>query len=125
MSSIRAAALVAMCAGLFACAAPAPPTPPKPPPAPVDGFYRGTSTRFQANSRSCPHPGLALIQVYDNKFELRWDARTNVDATIADDGTVQGGAQDISLTGKRTGTKLAFDVTNGDCGLHYTVTQLP
>jgi hypothetical protein len=125
MSRIRAAALAALCASLFACAPPPPPPPPAPKGPPVDGFYRGTSTRFQAQSRACPHPGLALIQVYDNKFTTRWDRTTDVNATIGGDGTIQGGAENISLTGKLDGTKMTFDVTNGDCGLHFTVTQLP
>ena len=74
-------------------------------------------------SRACPHPGLALIQVYDNKFTTRWDRTTDVNATIGGDGTIQGGAENISLTGKLDGTKMTFDVTNGDCGLHFTVTR--
>ena len=31
------------------------------PPATIDGVYRGTSTRFQADSRACPHPGLVTL----------------------------------------------------------------
>src|SRR4051812_3962395 len=115
-----------LCAALAACAS----TPPPPPPAPklpdtVDGEYRGTSTRFQAESKTCPRPGLVRIEVIGQTFQFRWDGRTWVSATIADDGTITGGAERITLVGKLTGTKIVGDVTNGDCGLHFTVTRRP
>ena len=121
---IRAAALAALCAALFACASP-PPSPPKPPPAPpkepAEGTYRGTSTRFQADSRNCPHPGLVEFIVWDNRFQYRWDYRTYVDATINPDDTVQGSGTGISLVGKRDGGRIDGDITNGTCGLHFTL----
>ncbi len=125
MNTIRAVLLAALCAAATACAA-TPSAPPAPPPAPtasVDGEYRGTSTRFQADSRACPHPGLVHFDVIDNRFQLRWDAKTYVDAAIAPDGTVTGGAERITLIGKQAGPKIDGDVTNGDCGLHFTVTR--
>jgi hypothetical protein len=114
-----------LCAALAACAA-KPPPPPEPPPKPsetIDGEYRGTSTRFQADSRACPHPGLVFIEVYSHAFQYRWDPQTSVDATIAADGTVTGGAERITLVGRQAGTKIEGDVTNGNCGLHFTVTK--
>lgn len=123
MKSIRAC----LCALVAACAAP-PPPPPAPPPKPpetVDGEYRGTSTRFQADSRACPHPGLVRIEVIANMFQFRWDRDTWVQATIADDGAVTGGAERITLVGRQTGPKIVGDVTNGDCGLHFTVSKRP
>ena len=51
----------------------APPAPPPKPPESIDGEYRGTSTRFQADSRACPHPGLVRFDVSDNAFQYRWD----------------------------------------------------
>jgi hypothetical protein len=114
-----------LCAALAACASTPPPPPPAPPKLPdtVDGEYRGTSTRFQAESRACPHPGLVRLEVIGQAFQFRWDGRTWVSATIADDGTITGGAERITLVGKLTGTKIVGDVTNGDCGLHFTVTR--
>jgi hypothetical protein len=91
----------------------------------VDGQYRGTSTRFQAESRACPHPGLVRLDVVGNAFQYRWDRNTWVDATIAPDGTITGGAERITLVGKLTGPKLEGDVTNGNCGLHFTLTKVP
>jgi hypothetical protein len=123
----RLAVLAALCAGLGACAAKPPPPPPPPPkpPEPVDGEYRGTSTRFQADSRACPHPGLVHFYVVDHAFQYRWDYRTLVDAAIGPDGAVTGGAERITLVGRRTGPKIEGDVTNGNCGLHFTVTERP
>jgi hypothetical protein len=124
--NVRHAVLAAgCCAGLAACA-PAPPPPSAPPSKPsatVDGEYRGTSTRFQADSRGCPHPGLVRLEVIANAFQYRWDPVTWVDATIAPDGTITGGAERITLVGKQTGPKIEGDVTNGNCGLHFTATK--
>ncbi|MGA8193703.1 MAG: hypothetical protein WB902_10075 [Acetobacteraceae bacterium] len=124
MNTIRAGLLAALCAALSACAAtppPATPTPAPKPPDTIDGEYRGTSTRFQAVNRACPHPGLVRLDVNDHQFQFRWDARTWVDAAIGPDGTVTGSAERITLVGKQAGQKIEGDVTDGDCGLHFTV----
>lgn len=127
MQTIRAAALAVCVAVLSGCAAqpPAPSAPPPKPPERLDGEYRGTSTRFQADSRGCPHPGLVRIDVVGNAFQFRWDRDTWVDATIADDGNVTGGAERITLVGKQTGPTIVADVTNGNCGIHFTVKKRP
>jgi len=126
MLTNRASLLAALCAALAGCTPhPAPPAPPPKPPEVIDGAYRGTSTRFQADSRACPHPGLVHFDVSDNRFQYRWDGKTWVDATIAPDGTVTGGAERITLAGKQTGPKIEADVTNGNCGLHFTATKQP
>jgi hypothetical protein len=122
MKPVRAAALAALCAGLFACAPPPPPpSPAAPVKEPVDGTYRGTSTRFQADSRACPHPGLVEIIVWQNKFQYRWDYHQYIDAVIAPDDTIQGSGPGISLNGKRNGRSINGDITNGTCGLHFTL----
>jgi hypothetical protein len=118
--------LAALCGALAACAPakpPLPPAPPPPPPEPVDGTYRGTSTRFQADSRTCPHPGLVLLVVQNSQFQYHWSYGVYVDATIAPDGTIQGSAPSFTLIGKRDGKRIEGDVTNGNCGLHYTVVK--
>ena len=127
MNTIRACLLAAVCAAVGACAAKpaAPPVPPPKPPESIDGPYRGTSTRFQADSRACPHPGLVRFDVSGNAFQYRWDAVTWVDATIAPDGAITGGAERITLVGSQTGARIEGDVTNGNCGLHFTVTKVP
>ncbi len=111
----------AACLTIAACAAPAPPRPPAPPPEPVDGLYRGTSTRYQADSKNCPRPGLLTLSVLESRFQYRWDHRTYLDGSILPDGTIQGGAPGITLQGRRDGAKLEGDVTNGVCGLHFTL----
>jgi hypothetical protein len=126
MHNVRTYLCGAFCAVLAACAAQHPPPPPAPPSKPaqtIDGEYVGTSTRFQAGSRACPHPGLVRIEVSANAFQFRWSLDTWVDATIAADGTVSGSAEGITLMGRQTGPKIEGDVTNGDCGLHFTVTR--
>jgi hypothetical protein len=120
------ALVAACCAGLSACAStPTAPATPAKPPENIDGEYRGTSTRFQAESRACPHPGLVRLEVIDSRFLFRWDGRVQVDGAIAPDGAVTGGGERITLVGRRTGPKIEADVTNGDCGLHFTVVKRP
>jgi hypothetical protein len=63
------------------------------------------------------------FDVIDNRFQFRWDANTYVDGAIAPDGTVTGGAERITLIGRQAGPKIEGDVTNGDCGLHFTVAR--
>jgi hypothetical protein len=121
MRSIFLAA--ALCAVLAACAPPPPMPPPAPPPVEVDGTYRGTSTRFQADNRTCPHPGLVLLVVYNHQFQYHWSYGVYIDASIAPDGSIQGSAPEFTLTGKRTGAHMEGDVTNGGCGLHFTVVK--
>jgi hypothetical protein len=126
MHNVRAYLCASLCAVLAACAAKptttSPATPPKSAQA-IDGEYVGTSTRFQAGSRACPHPGLVRIQVSGNAFQFRWSLDTWVNATIAADGAVRGSAEGITLVGRQTGPKIEGDVTNGACGLHFTVTR--
>lgn len=125
MPTIHACLFLAALAAVAGCAPP-PPPPPKPPPAPppasarVDGIYRGTSTRFQADSQTCPHPGVVTLYVQGGKFFYRWDYRTWVDSVIDPDGAVHGQADRITLVGKKNDRTLEGDVTNGLCGLHFT-----
>jgi hypothetical protein len=126
MPTIRCCLLGAIGAVLSACApTPPPPQPAPPPPTPpatIDGVYRGTSTRFQADSRACPHPGLVTLYVQNAQFSYRWDYTTWVDSSVDPDGSVRGQADRITLLGKRDGKHMEGDVTNGVCGLHFTVT---
>jgi hypothetical protein len=128
MLTIRVAAFAALCVAASGCAPKPPPAPPptapsNPPPDSTDGEYRGTSTRFQAHSRACPHPGLVTLEVAGNAFQFRWDRDTWVDATIATDGSITGQAEGITLSGRQSGRKIEGDITNGSCGLHFTTTK--
>lgn len=89
----------------------------------ADGTYRGTSTRFQADRRTCPSPGLVTLRVLDGVFSYRWNRDASVLATIAPDGTVSGAGGDISLTGRADGRKIEGDVTNGSCAYHFTASR--
>lgn len=137
MRPLRTALVPAACAGLALClgacatqdAAQGLPDPaPAPPPAsasaaaasPIDGLYKGTSTRYQADKRDCPHPGLVNLYVQDRQFTYRWNRLTDVPAAIGPDGSVTGQDGTIALTGRQVGDSLTGDLTNGACALHFT-----
>ena len=105
-----------------ACSAPSP-TAPASPRVDSSGTWRGTSTRFQAEAKSCPHPGLVTLTIWDDKFQYRWDGKTFVDSAIRADGSILGQAPGITLVGKRNGGRIEGDITNGACGLHFTVVK--
>ncbi len=125
MTTVRArlALALAPCWVIAACAGrPAPPPAPAPTgPAPgqLDGLYRGTSTRFRADSRACPSPGLVVLRVVGGQFEYRWNGRTLVDASIAPDGTVVGGFEAITLNGRLAGNRIEGDVSSDSCAYHF------
>jgi hypothetical protein len=128
--SLASILLVLLAAG---CAPSVPPPPPKPVVTSdmVEGLYRGTSTRYQADSRSCPSPGLVTLHVVGGQFTYRWNGRIQVPASIQRDGTIQGQNADITLTGQvilpepgaSVPLRIEGDLTNGICGIHYTVTK--
>ena len=107
---------------LAACNPPPPPPPPPPKPLPagiIDGLYRGTSTRFQSDARTCPHPGLVTFSVLDRSFRYRLNGTQAIDATITPEGIVSGAVGDFVLTGDWNGTRLEGDVTSPTCALHF------
>ena len=128
MNTIRAGLLAALGA-LAACAAPPPPKPPSPPPKPpetVDGEYRGTSTRFQADSRACPHPGLVRLDVIGQRVPVPLGPRhlgRCHDRTGRRDHRRRRERSHWWASGRAP--KIDGDVTNGNCGLHFTVTKAP
>ncbi len=109
--------LVLLCA-LTACGTPAPPAKPKPV-GTIDGLYRGTSTRFVAQDRSCPHPGLVKFTVNDRAFHYRLNGPTSIDAMIDPGGTVSGQSAGYNLTGDWDGQKIEGDVVSVVCALHF------
>lgn len=96
-------------------AAAAPAQPPSP-----DGVYMGTSTRYVAERRDCPHPGVVTLAVHNGQFDYRWDRMTDVLASVSPDGSVQGASADITLSGRLDGGELTGDISNGTCALHFT-----
>jgi hypothetical protein len=124
--------LFAFCAAA-GCARKPPPPPPAPAPAPApvaafsaaDGTYRGTSTRFQAESRSCPSPGLVTMRVLDGVFSYRWSRDISVLARVAPDYSIRGDTGDITLAGRVSGDRIEGDVSSSSCAYHFTATKRP
>jgi len=90
----------------------------------MDGTYRGSSTRFQADSRACPSPGLVTLRVLNGVFSYRWRRDVAVVATIAPDGSLQGDAGDIVLKGRADDGRIEGDISNGPCAFHFTARKL-
>jgi len=61
------------------------------------------------------------IVVWDGRFQYRWDRQTYVDAVIGPDDAITGSGPGISLLGRRNGPRIDGDITNGICGLHFTL----
>ena len=122
MTVARIALFVALSLGPAACG-PSTPAVPSRPAGESAGTWRGTSTRFQAEAKSCPRPGLLTLTIWDDKFQYRWDGQTFVDSAIKPDGSILGQAPGITLVGKYAGKRIEGDITNGACGLHFTVVK--
>ena len=91
-------------------------------PSGIDGLYRGSSTRYQADRKDCPHPGLVTVYVQDRQFTYRWNPLIDVPAAIGPDGSITGQEGSIALSGRMLdGDQLQGDLTNGACALHFTV----
>jgi hypothetical protein len=121
-----AGALLAGCSTPEVATAPDPTTAPSAAVSPaaasigLDGLYHGTSTRYEADRKDCPHPGLVTLFVQNGQFTYRWDRLTDVPAAIGADGSVSGQEGSISLSGHLVGDQLQGDLTNGACSLHFT-----
>jgi hypothetical protein len=85
----------------------------------IDGLYRGTSTRFKSEAKSCPHPGLVRFQVISQSFRYRLNGPTTLDVTVYPDGAVTGGTADFTLRGQWDGQVIEGDVVNSICALHF------
>lgn len=121
----RAAFVLALLAA--GCAnKPPPPSEPPPPSVPfrsADGTYMGTSTRYQADSRTCPSPGRVTLRVLDSAFSYRYGRGQTLVATIAPDGRITGGTGDVQLAGQVEGNRIAGDVSSSHCGYHFTTVK--
>jgi hypothetical protein len=85
-----------------------------------DGDYRGTATRFQSLNRTCPRPGLLTANVRDGVMYYKWGGQF-IPVSVRRDGTVSGSLPGVQLTGTHDGTIIQGDVTDGQCGLHFTL----
>jgi hypothetical protein len=88
-----------------------------------DGDYRGTATRFQALRRTCQRPGLLTLSVRSGVMYYRWENQF-IQVSVLNNGTLSGSLPGVQLTGTHDGTMLQGDVTDGQCGLHFTVKRV-
>jgi hypothetical protein len=87
-----------------------------------DGDYRGSRTRFQALRRDCPRAVLLTLSVRGNTMFYPW-----IDQYIQVSfrgGTVSGVLPGVQLTGTYDGTIIEGNVTDGQCGLHFTLRRI-
>jgi len=103
--------------GLAACVAPVAPT------ISGDGDYRGTATRFQVLRRTCPRPGLLHIPVRSGVMFYRWEGQ-DIQVSVLNNGTLSGSLPGVRLMGTHDGTIMQGDVTDGQCGLHFTLKKI-
>lgn len=88
-----------------------------------DGDYRGTATRFQVQRRNCPRPGLLSVSVRSGVMFYRWENQY-IQVSVLSNGTVSGSLPGVQLTGTHDGTTIQGNVTDGQCGLHFTVKRV-
>ena len=98
-------------------------TPPVVPTVAADGDYRGSSTRFQALRRTCPRPGLLHLPVRSATLFYPWLGQY-IQVSILNNGTLAGSLPGVQLTGTHDATVIQGDITDGQCGLHFTLTRL-
>jgi hypothetical protein len=109
---------MALCLALASCAVPqAAPT------VSGDGDYRGSATRFQALRRNCPRPGLLRIAVRNGVMFYRWDTQ-DIQVAVLNNGTLSGNLPGVQLNGTYDGTTMQGDVSDGECGLHFTLKKV-
>jgi hypothetical protein len=88
-----------------------------------DGDYRGTATRFQVLRRTCQRPGLLNQNVRGGVMFYRWENQY-IQVSVSHRGTVSGSLPGVQLTGTYDGTIIQGDVTDGQCGLHFTLRRV-
>src|ERR1700689_3757116 len=114
---LRSITVVSCCLALGACATVAV--------APIngDGDYRGSSTRFQALNRACPRPGLMFASVRGGIMFYKW-GNQYIQVSVQTNGKVLGSLPGVQLTGTHEGTTIQAGVTDGQCGLHFTLRRV-
>jgi len=88
-----------------------------------DGDYRGSATRFQVLSRTCPRPSLLSINVRNGVMFYRWEGQV-IQVSVLSNGTLTGTLPGVQLTGTHDGTIMQGNVTDGQCGLHFTLKRV-
>jgi len=89
-----------------------------------DGDYRGSTTRIQALSRTCPHPSpLLTLHVQAGVTYYLWN-NAYIPVSVLSNGTLSGTAPGVQLTGTHDGTTMQGDVTDGQCTMHFTLKKI-
>ena len=91
-----------------------------------DGDYRGTATRYQVLRRDCPRPSQLLsivVNVRAGVMYYRWENQY-IPVAVRSDGTMSGSVPGVQLSGTHDGTTMQGDVTDGLCGLHFTLRKI-
>jgi hypothetical protein len=88
-----------------------------------DGDYRGTATRFQVLRRTCPRPSLLSASVRNGIMFYKWEYQ-QIQVSVLTNGAVSGALPGVRLTGTYDGTIIQGDVTDGQCGLHFTLKRV-
>jgi hypothetical protein len=88
-----------------------------------DGDYRGSATRFQVLRRTCQRPGLLTVSVRGGVMYYRWENQY-IPVSVLSNGTVSGSVPGVQLTGTHDGTTIEGNVTDGQCGLHFTLRRV-
>jgi len=89
----------------------------------ADGDYRGSSTRFQVLRRNCPRPGLLHLPVRSATLFYPW-AGQYIQVAILNNGTLAGAGPGVQVTGTHDSSVIQGDITDGQCGLHFTLRRL-
>jgi hypothetical protein len=88
-----------------------------------DGDYQGSATRFQVLRRTCPRPGLFRLSVRGGVTWYRWE-NEYIQVSVLNNGTLSGALPGVQLTGTHDGTIMQGNVTDGQCGLHFTLKRI-
>ena len=53
----------------------------------------------------------------------RWGSQ-DIQVSVLNNGTLSGALPGVQLTGTHDGTNIQGDVTDGQCGLHFTLKRI-
>jgi hypothetical protein len=88
-----------------------------------EGDYRGSATRFQVLRPTCPRPGLLNISVRNGIMFYKWENQF-IQVSVLSNGTLSGALPGVQLNGTHDGTIMQGNVTDGQCGLHFTLKRV-
>ena len=92
----------------------------------VDGSYSGPSRLIMADGRNCPRSTMVDATVFDRGFDVPYREGPGrlqpIHATIAPDGSINGGDGIVNIAGKlEGGDVLNLTVANDRCQSHVVL----